>query len=307
MTRSHYYGAPKITEFVGPKFLFITDFTLSNFSTAQRSQVRRWMEANGDYSNVFINTGSTPPKYLWAESKTISWDELKKTTPKKERRSGPGRGADAGKFRIYDSNIDGYVVEHVDSSREILYVENDKEGFSRKINFLNLAVAMPKNAYVVYVPSNRLNKFKRLNPSAKRLKDAIDFAPLRTAKEVLTEEEYSAFQADMDVSIGFLRRCSTSILDNIEDEELRTFAKNHGNSKIDMREVRGKLTAAGNVLKEFSEDGSLVRDKDCGVEKKRFHKNYPLLASIYSYGVPDRTLQSGVVEYINLKYKENNK
>lgn len=233
--RAHNYNAKKdhenyssVSLMDSDQTIYFTGYTQHTFTAYTRNKIEQWMANKGIDPDDVVKyvLFPTEPGHDWHSAQVYPWEEVKKTKMPRNGRTSDGRIAGS-----YDMVIDGVFkagvpASDIDLNKALFHYEGKYEGNTsywqrgyesdyRQV----IEKEHDKDYTVVYMNSNRINKFKRLFPESVELRYEAHEIGKRICKAI-----------DDDVRLAHQHKYLISAvaaldLDRIDDPMVTEFAK----------------------------------------------------------------------------------
>jgi hypothetical protein len=281
---------------VSPKdsHVWLTGWTGGDFSPYRRQKLDAWMEQEGwardQKPEHFILCDTIPQDFLpWIKpDKILSWaviDAVKISRNKAPRLD----GRPTGSYHGFTSAVSGWEriikAEDIDPKAPIYF---EQGGQWKRPRGADLIWKDEPNAYVIILGQNRIAKFCRDFPTAKRLSDAIN-ERAKAWKDSLTEDDklFLSYNKDYRSMATKLRMLDDTMVDDPALAAAIRLAKRN-NTKL-MNENKMWSTYI-NPLSGFKGSNPLDR--------------YPLLTENLFYGTLSGVIKDHVYLYLNCAYAQ---
>lgn len=273
-----------------PNTMFVTEFDV-NMSSTNKAKAKEYANLKNWSVTGIIFTAQKDIDSVWIEKdKFVTWEALKAALPRKAAKPRQASGRLAGSYDYYmlDGYHDGKVVPT--TAKDIYYIEamvqRPKHGDPKNVVRLMNSAKMDKDAVVVRLGANRMEKFKRENPTVKSFMAHLKTLYVEDGPSLLSNE------AKEVQSIDYRERQWLNMLDTskLTDPDFAKYAKMIQNEDTLTKAYEDNLTLAKDLGMWYN-----VKKYQPSTKKMVTHK-YSLLNRIGPVNDPD------IYVYLNAAY-----
>lgn len=283
--------------------LFITGFDKAGVTSADKEKARNYRAHKNIQATYFLFTNDkidTP----WVDTTTerfVDWETLKAELPKKPRKqrvvaSGPGRIP--GTFDYWTK--DGKQYEQEIPEGKTLYYIKAKEIRPKNEDILSpsevLRILDDKDAVVILLAANRVDKFKRENPTVKHFLGEFRAKVEADEKSLLSDDAKEVLSLSGDTR-EWLRKVDFTQVDDPEFARLNNLVKSEHNLLADMHRNRALAKSLGMWY--------TLKSHNISSDSNVLTKKYPLLDNL-RYGYLNGKMKH-VYIYLNAAYAAEKK
>lgn len=297
LSKAERYDALPWGQFGGSMILY--GYTLRGVTATQKKKMRQYVQDKG-YRNVnrFVLVAAKPPlsDSRWFDPNMIvPWDDVNAIKlPSQASRAGKaGWGRLAGSYDLMEGASDGHVMpryevpgKDIDQSKPIYYVHGNLTALGRYAPLLAEYHA-GTGCYMVALGGNRIAKFCRDVPKAKRVSDGVKDAWKSISSKITEEEKLAMHIHDTGSAVDLKKLDADRIDDPAVKEAIRL-------AKLDVKDWMRKRQKYDYLLDSPTIDKVVWSDP---------LDQYPLFQDFYSgYSRNNTKFGDDMYLYINAKY-----
>lgn len=265
---------------------WVTNFPADHMSPYKRIKMDMLLNDRGlsDKRHFIMIADSVVPEPLWIQkNRIIDWNDIDAIVVPKEKQIQRNDGRPSGSYEAHVNgmNTKTLLAKDIDTKNPIFWAHGNH--YSGGKGQAILKQEFP-NATFVFLPSNRIEKFKRDFPSAENIEKAAETLARNWLKS-LTPDQMFAMNLSSTRSLGFYQSLEVGKVNDPELKKSITLSQIPGVSSL-----MAKLDVFryyGVVLPDFSDT---VGDK------------YPLIGTFASYTVKDNRVKNHIYIYVNAVY-----